>query len=439
MVSQRLRNWLSQANGAGFSAFAILAAFSTYLCMYGFRKPFEAPTYENFELWGIQYKTILLLTQVFGYMLSKFSGIKVVAEMSPARRIIALLVLIGISELALLGFAAVPYPYNWPFLFFNGLPLGLIWGIVFSFLEGRQFTEMLGAGLCASFIIGSGIVKSVGLTLIEDYSVDIFWMPFFTGAIFIIPLLISVWLLSLVPPPSEKDIRLRTERVPMDGPARKAFFRKLAPGLIMLVVIFIFLTAYRDFRDKFAYEIWTGLGYGGQPEQMAKSETLIGICVTLLMALLIFIKKNTTAFWTSFGILMVSGVAVLASTWLWQTGGMSPEAWMIVIGFWMYLSYVAFHVTLFERLITVFRIRSNIGFLMYMADAFGYLGSVGVILYKEFGAQNVSWVTFFSQMSYAMGTVLVLLTIFAILYFRQKIQTMNMAQEAPTPCTDLSS
>ena len=140
--------------------------------------------------------------------------------------------LIGISELALLGFGAVPYPYNWPFLFFNGLPLGLIWGIVFSFLEGRQFTEMLGAGLCASFIIGSGIVKSVGLTLIESYGVGTFWMPFVTGLIFAIPLLGAVWLLSLVPPPSEEDKALRTERVPMDGPARKAFFKKLALGLL---------------------------------------------------------------------------------------------------------------------------------------------------------------------------------------------------------------
>jgi hypothetical protein len=59
-------------------------------------------------------------------------------------------------------------PYNVSFLFLNGLPLGMVWGAVFSFLEGRRFTELLGAGMASSFIASSGIVKATGRTLVVD-------------------------------------------------------------------------------------------------------------------------------------------------------------------------------------------------------------------------------------------------------------------------------
>ncbi len=423
MINRRIRHWLAHTNGFAFSFYAIASAFLVYLAMYGFRKPFEAPTYEGLSLWGLDYKILLIITQVFGYMLSKFSGIKVVSEMTPARRVVAILGLIGFSELALLLFGLVPYPYNFAVLFFHGLPLGLIWGIVFSFLEGRQFTEMLGAGLCASFIVGSGVVKSVGLSLIQNLGVDPFWMPFLTGLIFLPLLLFSVWLLSLLPPPTEEDKALRTERVPMDGSQRLAFFKRFAWGLVGLILIFVALTAYRDLRDKFSTELWDALGFGAVPSQMAKSETMIGVMVTVLIALAIFIKDNIRAFWTSLVTLLISGIMVGLLTFLFQNKQISPEWWMIFVGFWMYLSYVAYHVLIFERLITVFRIKSNIGFLMYLADAFGYCGSVLVLLYKNFGAAELSWLDFFVDMSYVMAILMGGLAIGVWVYFGRKVKS----------------
>ena len=69
---------------------------------------------------------------------------------------------IGIAEMSLIGFAIAPSHYGPIFLFINGLPLGMIWGLVLGFLEGRKLTEVLGAGLSASYIIASGFVKSAG-------------------------------------------------------------------------------------------------------------------------------------------------------------------------------------------------------------------------------------------------------------------------------------
>ena len=57
---------------------AAAAAFITYLSMYAFRKPFTAATYDGLSLWGVDYKILLIITQLIGYTISKYIGIKYV-------------------------------------------------------------------------------------------------------------------------------------------------------------------------------------------------------------------------------------------------------------------------------------------------------------------------------------------------------------------------
>jgi sugar phosphate permease len=99
----------------------VIAAFSTYFCMYAFRKPFTAAAYAEPGLWGIQTKTLLVTAQVIGYTASKFIGIKVIAEMPAGKRIAWLLGLIARAETMLLFFAVAPAPLDCLFLFLNGL------------------------------------------------------------------------------------------------------------------------------------------------------------------------------------------------------------------------------------------------------------------------------------------------------------------------------
>ena len=107
------------------------------------------------------YKDALVIIQVLGYMLSKFYGIKFIAELKHIGRGKIIVLLVGISWISLFLFAIVPRPFNIVFLFTNGFPLGIIWGIVFSFVEGRKATDFIGASLAVSFIFSSGLVKSV--------------------------------------------------------------------------------------------------------------------------------------------------------------------------------------------------------------------------------------------------------------------------------------
>ncbi len=87
-----LRHWLRRANPIVFTAVAGLAGFCAYFSMYAFRKPFSAATFDHVAGWPfvLDFKIALVLAQVAGYALSKLIGIKVIAEMPPARRGVAI-------------------------------------------------------------------------------------------------------------------------------------------------------------------------------------------------------------------------------------------------------------------------------------------------------------------------------------------------------------
>jgi len=420
------------------TAVSIIGAFLTYFSMYAFRKPFTAAEYEGLFFLGIDFKIFLIISQVMGYTFSKFIGIRLISSMPAHARISYILGSIGVSWLALLIFAFVPPSFKVVAIFMNGLPLGLIWGLVFAFLEGRQRTELLAAGLASSFIVSSGIVKSVGLGLILE-GVGIFWMPFFTGILFIPTLFLGVGLLSLIPPPSPEDEVARSERPPMSPEDRRRFFRDFAPGILVVTLIYMALNVCRDFRDNFAVEIWSALGYGDQPKILTWSEVPIAVVVLVLTALVIFVKSNQKAFYLNFVIILLGGFTLIVTTFLFLRGVLSPIVWMVSVGFGMYAAYIAYHAVLFERWIALFRGKSNIGFLMYFNDAFGYLASAGVLMFKNFGYPQMSWLNFFSYISYGSGFICLLFAGFAIAYFKAKEKSINRSSVLLPPETAYSS
>ena len=414
--NSRLRLWLANRSGSWLTVFAVAMAFTCYFCMYSFRKPFAAATYENQTLFGLDLKIALVISQVLGYALSKALGIKFNSEISRQKRAWALAGTILWAEGALLLFALTPPGGQAVAIFLNGLSLGLVWGLVFSFLEGRRTSEVLGAGLSCSYIVASGYVKSVGRYL-YDSGVPESWMPFTTGALFLPFFLISVWGLSQLPAPNIKDIETRTRRIPMDGEARWQFFRKYAFGLLVLVAVYVFLTAYRDFRDNFAVEIWQSLGYGEEPSIFTKTEVPIAICVMAMLALLSKVKDNRVGLLCTYVFMTGGALLLIGATWLFDLGLISPMNWMIGVGLGLYLSYVPFGCVLFDRTIAVLGVAATSVFLIYMSDAAAYTGSVAVLFYKQFGSVDVSYLHFFRYFSYATGIATSVLLVVSGLYF----------------------
>lgn len=396
-----------------------LIAFLAYSSVYAYRKPFTIATFNGIKFWGISYQTLLIISQVLGYMLSKFCGIKFIAELKSMGRFRTALLLMGCAWLSLLVFAVIPAPYGLACLFVDGFMLGFMWGIIFSYVEGKRATDFIGAMMAISFIFAGGFTRSVAKWMMLKYDVSESWMPFVTGLVFALPLLILLWLLEKIPPPDEQDIKERTIRSPMNKDGRRQLLKNFGLGLMIVVGTYLFLTVMRDVRDNFMANIWNELGYGDNYGIFTKTETNTSLIILVIMALLVLVRKNFRAL-VLVHFVIAAGFAIAGiSSLLFIAGKMEGSLWMQLTGLGLYMSYIPFNCIFFERFIASFRIAGNVGFLIYFADAFGYLGSVLVMLIKEFLQLKLNWSQFYSQLV-IVGALLGLTGAFFSLYYLKK-------------------
>jgi MFS family permease len=418
--SELITRKLKQTNTFWFTVLTSLFAFCLYTSIYAFRKTFSVATFEHLEYAGISYKVWLVTFQVLGYATAKFIGIKIISELVRKQRAKGILIMAGIASLSWLFFALVPPPYNIIFLFTNGLPLGMVWGMVFGYLEGRRVTEVLGASLSVSFIFSAGLCRTVGSFIMIHWHVSEFWMPFVTCCLFTAPLLLFLFLLDKIPEPGIVDRNLRTERRPMNALDRKSFLKEFLPGIILFVLAYALLTTFREFRENFAADLWKSLGYAGSSSIYTQTETPITIFVLIIIGSLMMIKNNKTALMINHVIVLIGMVTIGISTFLYQQQMINAPVWMVAIGTGLYLGYVPFNSVFFDRLIATFKYAGTVGFIMYVADSFGYLGSVGVLFFKEFAFTQISWVTFFTSAGYAVSFIGTILISGSLFYFHWK-------------------
>ena len=422
-------------NSKKTSTFAIvISVFICYTGMYAVRKSFLAGQYAGLVFgYGVDAKTIFVLSQVLGYMVSKFLGIKIISEMPKSKRAIWLIVLITFATLMLALFGIVPGKWKILALFLNGLPLGMVFGIVFSYIEGRKNTELLAAALSATFIFSTSFVKMIGLMLMQDFNTNEFLMPFYTALLFFPFFLLSVWVLNKSKGPDESDIKARSERVPMHSKERKDFIKANGVGYFGLVGIYILLTIVRDFRDNFMVEFWAEQGYSGSPQIVTLTEIPVAVVVLAIAAVGVLVRNNNKAF--NIGMLLTAfgAVIIIVFTLLFSQGLISPVIWMVTTGIGVYLPYILFHCLVFERLVALLSFKGNVGFLFYLADALGYLGSVIVLLLKEVIGFKQTWGYFFLWLNLESAALLLLLTLFSMWYFNKRIYEKKMKQEIAYP------
>lgn len=451
----RLGRWLARAPSPVFVGFAVVAAFATYFAMYAFRKPFAAARFDGemlvdaaWMIWGravsvkLELKTALVISQVLGYCASKYLGIKVCSELTAARRGVALLGLVAIAQAALLLYAVLPGGWKALAIFLNGLPLGMVWGLVVGYLEGRRTSEILLAGLSLSFIVASGITKDFGRALMSGTAAELWsalpwvgpavagvvgrvsesWMPAVAGFHFLPVFVLAVWMLRQLPPPSEADRVERVEREPMGRAARAAFLREFGVGLGLLCLAYFFLTAYRDYRDNYQVELFDGLGYAYASNKtiISRAESLVMVGVMAVLAMLNVVKENRLGLMAALGV-MTSGLLMLGgATLLHQAGLISGFWWMTFTGLGSYLAYVPYGSVLFDRLMASTSVAGTAVFAIYLADSIGYTGSVGVQLYKDLMAHGQSRLGFFVGFTWFMCVVGAACLVASAAYFWKK-------------------
>lgn len=415
-----IKRYLSKAPLWVLALYASTLIFLVYTCAYAFRKPFTVGLYEGETLWGFDIKILYVLFEVIGYACSKFLGVKLLPGMKHSQRIYYTISLMSFSEVALLGFALLP-PYLKVFaLFLSGLPLGMIWGVLFSYLEGRRISEVLNVGLSVALIISSGLVKTLGQFVLDRFAVGEYWMPVVTGALCFPFMVVCTYLLNQVPEPTAKDIQQRSKREPMTQGERRTFLRRFGLGIGLLMLFYGSLTVLRELRDSFAADIWKELHVDGA-FIFTQTEIPIAIFVLILMGLIVFVRNNWRALNIIYVITIIGGLLMIAATLMFTTGIISPILWMILLGLGLYMGYIPFSY-LVERLIAALQITSTTVFLLYLADSCGYLGTVAVFLVKNFSRWDISWGTMVVRTAYVVGVISIISIILIYHYFSKQLQ-----------------
>ena len=413
MIQTDVKNW------KWHPAWSMIAAFGCYFCVYGFRKPFTAGTYEEQFFMGIHWKSILISSQIAGYMLSKWCGIFFVSSITWEKRAKAIIMSILIAELALLGFGLVPKPYNLIFLLLNGLPLGMIFGYIQGFLEGKKNTELFIAALGSSFILADGVSKSVGVSLL-NWGVAENWMPFAAGLLYALPFLFFVWMLTQIPRPTAQEVADRAERQPMTQKDRIQLVKQLWPGILTISLLYLFASLLRGIRSDFAPEIWHYLGYDGVPSIYSQTEIWVTIGILVINGSLVLIKRNYFAFFISLSAI-ATGYLLLVIAGLWGVHSMN-SFWLIVLtGFGIYLPYLTITTSVFERMIAITRHKANIGFLMYIVDSIGYLGYNVLLIAAGFIFPNWNLPQLFFSWITILGFAGLTLSAGSWIYFKGKL------------------
>ena len=397
------------------------AALLSYALVYALRKPFTAAGFDGLEFLGMDYKTAASIIQIAGYVLSKLLGIKFISELKHECRLRFIIGSVAAAECSLLLFAVLPRPFNILALFFNGLSLGCMWGVIFSFLEGRRLSGILASIMGLSIAFSSGLAKSLGLFLTNDLGISEFWMPAAIGAGAFPLLILLAFALDRLPAPTAEDIASCTERIPMDARQRRNVFLRIAPILCMLLLANLFITTMQDIKEDFLVKLvdtsaLSSWAFSG----IDSAVTLIILGTFLLLSL---IRSHRTVL-VALLLLVTAGTAALAGVaYGYDRLQLPPLLWLFIQSLGLYTAYLSFQTLFFERFVSCFGIRGNVGFFIITIDFAGYLGTVCMLVFKEVFAAGLDWIEFYNTMVAALGCACCLLFVGSLLWLVRRERT----------------
>ena len=398
-------------------------ALLSYSLVYALRKPFTAAEFDGLQVAGMDYKIVVSIIQLIGYVCAKMLGIKFISELKPEGRLKFIIGSAALSELSLVAFGLLPAPYNIFALFFNGLSLGCMWGVIFSFLEGRRTTDILASIMGVSMALSSSVAKSLGLYALNDLGVSEFWMPALVGAVAFPLLCFMGWMMTKFPAPTAADIAARTKRVTLDGRQRWQLFVKFMPLLIMLFGANLLLTVQRDIKEDFIVCIIDVSQVSSWA--FAHLDSIATLVLLGVFALLSAVGNHLRALCL---ILIMSAIGMGTIAFLGAEAGslnMPVTAWLFLQTLCIDIAYLSFQTIFFERFIACFKVQGNVGFFIITIDFIGYLGTLCLLLFKEFQAPHIDWTSFYNGMSVYIGIACCLAFAGSIIYMINKVYTVK--------------
>lgn len=396
------------------------AALLSYSLVYALRKPFTAASFENAEFFDMDYKVVVTISQILGYVVSKFIGIKLISELQSEERFKFILTSVLLAEASLILFGLLSTPFNVAAMFLNGLSLGCMWGVIFSFIEGRRVTDILASLLGVSMVISSGTAKSVGLYVMNHLHVSEFWMPALIGAVALPLLLLLGWALNKLPEPNKEDIAMKSERETLNGKQRWELFKSYMPFLSMLFIANIAIVVLRDIKEDFLVNIIDVSAYS--PWLFAQIDSVVTLIILGIFGLMVLVKDNLKALSVLFGLIIAGMIVMSVVSFGQQQLRLSPVIWLFIQSLCLYIAYLIFQTIFFDRFIACFRIRGNVGFFIVTTDFLGYTGTVLVLVLKEFCNPDIDWAVFYNQFAGYVGIFCCVTFICSFVYLHQRFR-----------------
>lgn len=396
------------------------AALLSYSLVYALRKPFTAASFENAEFFDMDYKVVVTISQILGYVVSKFIGIKLISELQSEERFKFILTSVLLAEASLILFGLLSTPFNVAAMFLNGLSLGCMWGVIFSFIEGRRVTDILASLLGVSMVISSGTAKSVGLYVMNHLHVSEFWMPALIGAVALPLLLLLGWALNKLPEPNKEDIAMKSERETLNGKQRWELFKSFMPFLSMLFIANIAIVVLRDIKEDFLVNIIDVSAYS--PWLFAQIDSVVTLIILGIFGLMVLVKDNLKALSVLFGLIIAGMIVMSVVSFGQQQLRLSPVIWLFIQSLCLYIAYLTFQTIFFDRFIACFRIRGNVGFFIVTTDFLGYTGTVLVLVLKEFCNPDINWAVFYNQFAGYVGIFCCVTFVCSFVYLHQRFR-----------------
>lgn len=396
------------------------AALLSYSLVYALRKPFTAASFENAEFFDMDYKVVVTISQILGYVVSKFIGIKLISELQSEERFKFILTSVLLAEASLILFGLLSTPFNVAAMFLNGLSLGCMWGVIFSFIEGRRVTDILASLLGVSMVISSGTAKSVGLYVMNHLHVSEFWMPALIGAVALPLLLLLGWALNKLPEPNKEDIAMKSERETLNGKQRWELFKSFMPFLSMLFIANIAIVVLRDIKEDFLVNIIDVSAYS--PWLFAQIDSVVTLIILGIFGLMVLVKDNLKALSVLFGLIIAGMIVMSVVSFGQQQLRLSPVIWLFIQSLCLYIAYLTFQTIFFDRFIACFRIRGNVGFFIVTTDFLGYTGTVVVLVLKEFCNPDIDWAVFYNQFAGYVGIFCCVTFVCSFVYLHQRFR-----------------
>ena len=194
--------------------------------------------------------------------------------------------------------------------------------------------------------------------------------------------------------------------------------RRFLPFLAAVFGANLLLTVMRDIKEDFIVRIidvstitsWT----------FAQTDTLATVLMLAIFALLAGVRNHLRVLCTLLG-LSVAGMFALSFIGARCDELQIPVVeWLFLQTFLIDIAYLSFQTIFFERFIACFRIAGNVGFFIITIDFVGYVGTLGLLGFKELAHADMDWTTFYNGLNFYVGLACGLAFLFSIGYLLVK-------------------